>query len=73
MGSFAIVDALTESSLRKAGTHTPCPIEKKQRMGPGFVSAFTRVFDALGAGTTQRVKAPILLLVNNGAGVTPIS
>jgi hypothetical protein len=36
----------------KAGTHTPCPLDWLRRMGPGSLSAFTRVFDALWAGTT---------------------
>jgi hypothetical protein len=49
----------------KAGTYTPCPLDRLRlhrpaktgvnalMSGPGFVSAFTRVFDALWAGTTQ--------------------
>jgi hypothetical protein len=38
--------------LAKAGTHTPCPLDRLRSMGPGSVSAFTRIFDALRAGTT---------------------
>jgi protein ImuB len=37
----------------KAGTHTLCPLHGLQRMGPGSISAFTRVFDAQWAGTTS--------------------
>src|ERR1700676_718665 len=33
----------------KAGTHTPCPIERKRRMGPGS-----------SGGTTQRVKEALM-------------
>ena len=40
----------------KTGTHTLCPIQRTRRMGPGSVSAFTRVFDTLRAGTTGRVR-----------------
>jgi hypothetical protein len=39
------------SSLRKAGTHTLCPIDQLRRMGAGSITAFTRIFDALRAGT----------------------
>src|SRR3981081_2868587 len=50
----------------KAGTHTPCPIERTWlhspsktgvnalMLGPGSTSAFNRVCDALWAGTTGR-------------------
>jgi hypothetical protein len=34
----------------------PCLLDRLRRMGPGSVSAFTRFFDALWAGTTQMRK-----------------
>jgi hypothetical protein len=37
----------------EAGTHTPCLSDRLRCMGPGSLSAFTRVFDALWAGTTE--------------------
>jgi len=36
----------------------PCPLDRLRSMGTGSVSAFTRVFDALWAGTTQESSAP---------------
>jgi hypothetical protein len=44
----------------KAGTHTPCPLDRLRRLGPGSTSAFTRVFDALWAGTTAIPGLPIM-------------
>ena len=38
----------------KAGTHTPCPLDRLWHMSRGFTSAFTRVYDALWAGATRR-------------------
>src|ERR1700722_10510779 len=46
------------SSPRKAGTHTPCLIDELRPSGPGSVSAFTRVFDALWVGTTAMTALP---------------